>query len=101
MIVVFLTCVDDEEADRISNVLLDKKLIACAKKMSIESTFWWQGKKDNAKEVLVILETVEDKFEQIEKEVKLLHSYDTPMLFSLVVSQTTKQVNDWLKKEVQ
>lgn len=101
MSVIYLTCADDDEADRISNALLDKKLIACAKKLPIESTFWWKGNKDSAKEVLVMLETVEDKFGQIEKEVKRLHSYDVPMLFSIVVSQTTDEVRQWLKKELQ
>lgn len=101
MLVVFLTCADDEEADKISNVLLDKKLIACSKKMSISSSFWWEGKKDNANEVLLMLETIDEKFLDIEKEVEKLHSYDTPMLFSIAVSQTTRQVSDWLEKEIQ
>jgi periplasmic divalent cation tolerance protein len=89
MIIVYLTCADNTEADKISNVLLDKKLIACAKKFPVNSKFWWKGEKDNANEVLVLLETVEEKFDKIEKEVKELHSYETPMLFSMQVSQTT------------
>lgn len=100
MIIVYLTCADDAEADKISEELLDKKLIACSKKMLVKSSFWWEGKKDHANEVLLMLETVEEKFEQIEKEVQTLHSYDTPMLFSIAVSQTTKQVNEWLREEL-
>ena len=100
MIIVFLTCSKEAEADKISGVLLDKRLVACAKKLSVSSTFWWEGKKDNAQEVLVMFETVSEKFEQIENEVKKLHSYETPMIFSIDVSQTTDKVKSWMKKEI-
>jgi uncharacterized protein involved in tolerance to divalent cations len=96
MIIIYLTCVNEGEAKRITDSLLDKKLVACAKKIPIESTFWWEGKKDKADEVLVMFETVEEKFEEIEKEVVSLHSYDTPMLFALSVVKTTRSVEKWL-----
>ena len=101
MIIVFLTCADDLEADKISSILLDKKLIACAKKFPVNSNFWWKGEKDSANEVLVLLETIEEKFEAIEKEVKKLHSYEIPMLFSIPISQTTAEVSKWLKEELE
>ena len=96
MIIVYLTCANDSEAERISNLLLDKKLIACAKKLSIESAFWWDGKKDKAGEFLVMFETIDEKFEEIEKEEISVHSYETPMLFALPVIKTTQLVEKWL-----
>lgn len=100
MIIVYLTCTDEKEADMISDTLLSKKLVACAKKLPIESAFWWEGKIDTAEEVLVMLETIEEKFDAIEHEVKELHSYDTPMLFSIQVHKTTDLVNKWLGEEI-
>ncbi len=100
MIIVYLTCADEKEADMISDTLLSKKLVACAKKLPIESAFWWEGKIDTAEEVLVMLETIEEKFDAIEHEVKELHSYDTPMLFSIQVHKTTDLVNKWLGEEI-
>lgn len=100
MSVFLLTCVDDKEADKISQVLLKKKLIACAKKLPINSSFWWKGKIDNAKEVLMLLESAEENFKKVEEEVRKLHSYETFVLLSLPVGQTTKDVEDWLQKEL-
>lgn len=100
MIIVFLTCADEKEANLISDTLLNKRLIACAKKLPIESAFWWDGKIDSASEVLVMLETIEEKFEEIEREVNALHSYETPMLFSIQVLKTTPSVENWLKEEL-
>lgn len=95
-----LTCKDEVEADKISDSLLDKHLIACAKNLPINSKFWWKGEKDNSDEVLVMFETVEEKFEEIEKEVKALHSYETPMLFSIPVGNTTAEVSAWLEENL-
>lgn len=100
MIVVFLTCADNSEADVISGALLSKKLIACSKQVSVSSRFLWKGNIDDAKEVLVMFETVEEKFDHIKKEIKRIHSYETPMLFSIAVSQTTDEVKKWLKEEL-
>lgn len=100
MAIYYLTCKDNTEADKISKILLEKRLVACAKKFPVESNFWWKNKIDNAKEVVVILESIEDNFEKINVEVKKLSSYETPLLFSIPVLKTTKGVGKWLKKEV-
>lgn len=64
MIIVFLTCADIKQAEKISDILLTKKLVACAKTFQVNSKFWWEGKKDNADEILVTFETVRDNFEE-------------------------------------
>lgn len=100
MIIVYLACKDSAEADRISAALLDKRLIACAKKLPVESAFWWEGKKDSASEILVLFETIDEKFEEIEIIVSKLHSYDTPLLFAIPVIKTTDKVKKWLNDEI-
>lgn len=100
MAIFYLTCANDREADKISDALLEKRLVACAKKLPTSSSFWWKGKIDNAKEVLIMFESVEGNFDKVNAEVKKLHSYETYVLFSTPVSKTTKGVEDWLKKEL-
>ncbi len=100
MAVYFLTCANNREADKISKALLEERLIACAKKTPISSSFWWKEKIDNAKEIVVMLESVEENFDKINAVVNKLTSYETPMLFSIPVSKTTKEVEKWLKQEL-
>ncbi len=100
MAIFYLTCADDGEADKISKALLEKRLVACAKKLPVSSAFWWKGKIDNAKEVLVMLESIDENFDKINAVVKKLSSYETYILFSIPISKTTKEVEDWLKKEL-
>lgn len=98
--ILFLTCADDAEADRISKSLLEKRLVFCIKKSSVSSSFLWKGKIDHSNEVLLIMDSLKDNFERVKNEVAKLHSYETFVLVSTPVSKTTKGVQDWVKKEL-
>lgn len=97
---LFLTCANEKEADRISKVLLEKKLVVCVKKTSVSSSFLWKGKIENSNEILLIMDSVVENFDKINVEVKKLHSYKTFVLTSILVNQTTKEVEDWANEEL-
>ncbi|MBI3620441.1 divalent-cation tolerance protein CutA [Candidatus Roizmanbacteria bacterium] len=97
--ILFLTCANDKEAEKISKSLLEKRLVFCIKKSSVFSSFLWKGKIDQASEVLLIMDSLEGNFEKVENEVARLHSYETFVLLSTSVSQTTTGVKDWIKNE--
>lgn len=75
---LYLTCANQGEADKIVQALLEKRLVVCVKKMPVNSDFLWQGKIDHSSEILLIMDSKEELFGEVEKEVKRLHSYDTP-----------------------
>lgn len=100
MAIYFLTCANNREADKISKTLLEKRLIACSKRFPVNSSFWWKNHIDNTKEVVVILESLEENFEKIEKEIKRTSSYEVPMFFSIKASKTTQEIKKWLKEEI-
>lgn len=97
LITLFLTCADREEAPKITNELLDKKLAACVRLSNVNSSFWWQGKIENTDEVQLIIESAEDKFDEIEACVRQLHSYETFMLTAYPVLKASKGVEEWVK----
>jgi len=100
MAIFYLTCPNEEEADKISKVLLEKKLVACAKKFPVSSTSWWKGRLGNANEILVSYESIEENFDKVDKEVAKLHSDETYVLYSVLVNKTTKKVEEWIKEEL-
>jgi len=99
MAIYYLTCSDDWEADKIAKALLNKKLIVCAKQTPVISASWWKGHLTENKEILLSMESVEENFEKIEKEIKKLHSHETFVLYS-VPAKTTKGVEKWIKEEL-
>lgn len=100
MNVLFLTCKDNKEADRIANTLLNKKLVVCVKKTPVSSSFLWKGKIQSSNEILLIMDSLTKNFEKINSEIKKLHSYKTFVLTSIKVDRTTKEVEEWVKGEL-
>ena len=98
---LWLTCKDRTEASKIAKALLDKKLVACAKQIKTNSQFHWQGKIQSENEVLLLMESHEDLFEEIEKEVAKLHSYDTFVLTASPTTQVSEKAKDWLNENLQ
>lgn len=95
---LWLSCVNEGEASIIARSLLDKKLIACAKQVAVNSTFRWQGKIESSDEILLIMESRVDLFENVEAEVKKLHSYDTFVLEAVPIEKISAKAQDWLKE---
>lgn len=100
VITLFLTCANKVEADEISKSLLTKRLVVCIKKTTVTSSFLWKGKIDNSEEVLLIMDSVEEKFAEIEKEVRKMHSYETFVLVANPVVKFSKGVEKWIEEEI-
>ena len=98
--ITFVTCQSKKEADSIASSLLNKRLVACANIVSgIDSKFWWTGKINKAREVLVILKARRADFKKIEKEVKRLHSYEVPEIIAIPIAAGSDEYLRWVKKE--
>ena len=95
-----LTCESRNEADNIARVLLEKRLIACAKFAPVECIYWWEGKIDSGLEVLLVMDSREDLFDAAEAEVAKLHGYNTFVLQAFPATRVSKKAVAWLDKEL-
>lgn len=100
MILIYVTCKDIEEAKKISKNLLEKRLIACANMFPINSMYWWEGKINEDKEFALIIKTKKEKFEEVKKEIKKIHSYKVPCIVSFDIKRGNEDFLNWIKKEV-
>ena len=100
MTILYLVCSSEEEAGKIAEILLNKRLVACAKKLPVKSVFRWKGELNRAAEVVLLLETEDKFFDAIESEVRKLHSHKTFILASIPVGKTSEGVTEWLKEEL-
>ncbi|MBU4311317.1 MAG: divalent-cation tolerance protein CutA [Candidatus Omnitrophica bacterium] len=96
-IVVFITTANRGEAERVSKTLLDARLIACANIIKgVDSRFWWKGKKEKAREYLLIAKTRKTLFKKIVKAVRKEHSYDIPEIIAIPIIAGHKPYLDWI-----
>ena len=94
---ILITCSCKKEAQAISDVLLKKRLAACASIAGrVESRFWWNGHIDKADEVMLICKTTKRHFRAAEKEARRLHAYDVPEIIALPVASGSKPYLEWI-----
>jgi len=100
--IIYVPCADTKEAKKISKALLEKHLVACCKLFPIQSMYWWKGKIDtNESEIVLMIETREDKFNEIEETVNELHSYEMPLVFSTPINNINKGAANWIDKSIE
>ena len=97
---LFLSCKNIDEADKISYKLLSEKLIICAKKIPINSSYLWKNKIESAQEVLLIMDSIEENFKKIDKKVSKIHSYKVYNLLLVKVDKINNKSLKWLTKSV-
>lgn len=96
-IVVFMTAANGEEAARLADMLVGAHLAACVQILpEMESVYRWQGKIERQSEILLLAKTTQGKFAELEREVRALHSYDTPEIIAVPVSEASPPYLKWL-----
>ena len=97
---VYITAANKEEADKIANAILSKRLAACANIFEeVKSMYWWEGKLQKETEALVLLKTKIGLKDKIEKEVKKNHSYSNPCILFVPVEASSKEFKEWIISE--
>lgn len=99
MINVYVTCKNENEAKKIADMLLRKRLIACANIFPIKSAYRWKGKIKNENEIAVLLKTINKNFSIIQREIEKISSYEIPCIEKIDV-KANKKYEDWVNREV-
>jgi periplasmic divalent cation tolerance protein len=96
-IVVFMTAANGEEATRLADMLVGAHLAACVQIMpEMESVYRWEGKVERQSEVLLIAKTTHAKFADLEREVRALHTYETPEIVAVPITAGSAPYLEWL-----
>ena len=96
-IIILVTAKDKQEAEKIMQLLLNERLIACGNIVSpVTSFFHWSGKIDGAEECLIVMKSRMDLFAQVVERVKGLHSYEVPEVLALPIVDGLKAYLDWV-----
>ena len=98
LIIIYTTHPNKEEAKKVVNTLLEKKLIACANFLTTESYFNWKGARQEVNEVIALLKTREENWEKVKEQIIKLHSYDTPCVIKLPV-ESNEGFEKWVEAE--
>lgn len=98
-IVVLVTVPDAEEAAKIGRALVEERLAACVSIVpSTRSIYRWKGEVCDAAECLLIIKTLSNGFEVLQKRIKQLHSYELPEVIALAIAKGSEEYLKWVEE---
>ena len=100
-VVLLVTTASTEEAQRMAEVLLEKRKAAGVNIVpKINSRFWWHGTISSAEENLLIVKTKTSLLNEVIRLVKENHSYEVPQIIALPIVGGNQDYLDWIDREV-
>lgn len=97
LIEIRITAPDPEVADRIATRLVHAGLAACVQQLpGISSTYVWEGRVERAEEVLLLVKTASDRFDDVCAAAIDIHPYDTPEILAVPVSHAEHAYRAWV-----
>jgi periplasmic divalent cation tolerance protein len=89
-----------EDAEKLAALVVEKRLAACVQVLGpVKSTYWWQGKVEDAEEWLCLMKTRQDLYKPLEKAIRSIHSYDEPEIVALPIVEGSEGYLRWIEEE--
>ncbi len=88
------------QARDLARNLLEERLVACVNLVpAVGSMYWWEGRIEEAEEVLMILKTHASLLDRLIGRVRELHPYRVPEVLSWPLGPGNPEYLEWLASE--
>lgn len=89
-----------KDAKKISEALLAERAVACVNIIPhVESCYWWKGKINKSREVMLMMKTRASYFKRLERLIRTLHPYTTPEIIALDLAKGNQDYLRWVGGE--
>src|SRR5882724_1325265 len=94
---VLVTAPDLKTARNLTRAALESHLAACGNLIpGVESHYWWQGKIETGKEILMVLKTTAARLAALQALIVAEHPYDIPEFVVLRIEGGSERYLEWL-----
>ena len=100
-LLIYTTHKSVEESQKLTDYLLDKKLIACVNFFPITSQYRWKGAIETANETVAILKTSAKNWKKVKEYLEAHHPYETPCIIKLAEVESNDSYATWIQKETE
>ncbi len=99
--VVLTTAGSVEEANKIADALVQRRLAACVNVVGpIASVYRWKQKVEHAQEWLLLIKTTAGMVDAVGDAIQELHSYEVPECVALPVEGGSEAYLEWVGENV-
>lgn len=100
LVVVLSTLENEVDAQRLARTLVEERLIACGNIFpGLTSVYRWEGKIEEAGEVLLLMKTRMELTAALEARIAELHPYEVPEVLVLPVADVADAYGQWVRRE--
>lgn len=97
MLIVLTTTPNSEEAESLARKIVETKLAACVQVLpQMKSFYFWDGKIQTDAEHLLLIKTLDEKFNELEKFIQANHSYEVPEIVALAAERVSESYLNWM-----
>ena len=98
---VLTTVGSEEDAERISVALVERRLAACVQTVGpIASRYRWQGEVETAREWQCLAKTEASRYPEVEAAVRELHPYDEPEIVATPIVAGSAGYLAWISESL-
>ena len=97
--IVLTTVAVPEDARRLADGLLEKRLAACVQSLAIHSAYRWKGAVQREPEQLLLIKTRAALYPDVEAFLRAHHPYETPEIVWLPIAAGSPDYLRWLGAE--
>lgn len=97
--IIYITHPDEATAVKVSNALLDAKLVACSNIFPISSAYFWNDALHREGEYVTIVKSTRNHLKAITKMVESIHPYDVPCILHFK-AKANPSYEAWIKESV-
>jgi len=95
--ICFVTTGNLANAQKIANLLVEKKLAACVSIIpQVKSIYWWQNKIEKTDEFLLIIKSRKNLYKDIIQLIKENHTYTVPEVIFMDIVNGNQEYLDWI-----
>lgn len=99
--IVLTTCGKPEDAERIAQTLLVRRLAACVNILpGVRSLYRWRGKVEEDSELLLVVKTTVAAIQTMKAAIAEIHPYEVPELVVLPIEDGAVSYLDWIGANV-
>jgi periplasmic divalent cation tolerance protein len=94
--VILTAAGSQDEADRLAEMLVSRRLAACVQTANIASCYRWKGEVTKESERLLLIKTAAHLYRAVEAAIVENHSYEVPEIIQLPIAQGLDRYLGWI-----
>jgi periplasmic divalent cation tolerance protein len=90
---------DRAAAEKIADLVIEKRLAACVNILACRSVYRWQGAVQHDEEHPLLIKTTADRYAELEATIRGAHPYELPEIIAVPIERGLAAYLDWVAAE--